>query len=193
MVVCKHGLCPCTLKLSNTAAMRKFHTREQSERKQLLFTSPESCPKTLWFQPGTRCSQRCTLRSISYIRKWHVQVAAAVSSQGNKNFDFDPAAGEGSLVATLKAAGTAIVESIHHGKRTQTPPLPFTTARLQQDAARYLGFSVKQTMATAQRLFERAPSHHQHCAGQQYSAPFASVQRWQGPWLCTCSDRLPSG
>ncbi|MCH5328942.1 MAG: type I DNA topoisomerase [Coprobacter sp.] len=36
----------------------------------------------------------------------------------------------------------------------KTPPPPFTTSTLQQEAARKLGFSVAQTMMTAQRLYE---------------------------------------
>ncbi len=31
---------------------------------------------------------------------------------------------------------------------------PFTTSKLQQDASRQLGFSVKRTMGVAQRLYE---------------------------------------
>ncbi len=38
------------------------------------------------------------------------------------------------------------------GKRT--PAMPFTTSTLQQEASRKLGFSVSQTMAVAQRLYE---------------------------------------
>lgn len=37
----------------------------------------------------------------------------------------------------------------------RNPSAPFTTSTLQQEAARKLGFSVKQTMALAQRLYER--------------------------------------
>jgi reverse gyrase len=88
--------------------------------------------------------------------KRQVQVAAAVSSQGSSKFEFDPAAGEDSLVDRLKQAGAATVQSIQHASRTQKPPPPYTTAKMQQHAARYLGFSVKQTMSTAQLLFERA-------------------------------------
>ena len=36
----------------------------------------------------------------------------------------------------------------------KSPALPFTTSTLQQEAARKLGFSVSQTMALAQRLYE---------------------------------------
>ena len=38
---------------------------------------------------------------------------------------------------------------------TRTPAAPFTTSVLQQEAARKLGFSVKQTMSVAQQLYER--------------------------------------
>ncbi len=46
------------------------------------------------------------------------------------------------------------VESIETKEVKKTPPPPFTTSTLQQDAARKLGFSVKQTMVVAQQLYE---------------------------------------
>ena len=36
----------------------------------------------------------------------------------------------------------------------RNPYAPFTTSTLQQDASRKLGFSAKQTMQVAQRLYE---------------------------------------
>src|SRR5699024_9922498 len=36
----------------------------------------------------------------------------------------------------------------------KTPPAPFTTSTLQQEAARKLGYTVAQTMMIAQRLYE---------------------------------------
>lgn len=46
------------------------------------------------------------------------------------------------------------VQSIDKKPGTRNPSVPFTTSGLQQEAARRLGFSVKQTMTLAQRLYE---------------------------------------
>ncbi len=46
------------------------------------------------------------------------------------------------------------VQSINSKEITRTPAPPFTTSTLQQEAARKLGFSAKQTMVIAQRLYE---------------------------------------
>lgn len=91
-----------------------------------------------------------------------LQVEASVSSQGVSKFEVDPSIGKGGLLSKLKASGTATVENVQYGTRTQKSPLPYTTARLQQDGARYLGFSVKQTMSTAQKLFESTPPPQKH-------------------------------
>ncbi len=47
------------------------------------------------------------------------------------------------------------IDGIEKKKGTHTPAAPFTTSMLQQEAARKLGFSVKQTMSVAQQLYER--------------------------------------
>ena len=46
------------------------------------------------------------------------------------------------------------VHSVETKERRQNPRAPFTTSKLQQDAAGKLGFSVKRTMGVAQRLYE---------------------------------------
>ncbi len=46
------------------------------------------------------------------------------------------------------------VRSVETKERKQNPKAPFTTSKLQQDAAGKLGFNVKRTMGVAQRLYE---------------------------------------
>ncbi len=47
-----------------------------------------------------------------------------------------------------------VVGAIDEKEVKKTPPAPFTTSTLQQEGARKLGFSVKQTMVVAQQLYE---------------------------------------
>ena len=47
-----------------------------------------------------------------------------------------------------------VVDSVTTKERKRNPVPPFITSKLQQEAARKLGFSVKRTMATAQKLYE---------------------------------------
>lgn len=49
---------------------------------------------------------------------------------------------------------TFMVLSIEKKPASRSPAAPFTTSTLQQEASRKLGFSVKQTMTLAQRLYE---------------------------------------
>lgn len=49
---------------------------------------------------------------------------------------------------------TFSVESVETKPASRKPAAPFTTSTLQQEAARKLGFSVRQTMTLAQRLYE---------------------------------------
>jgi DNA topoisomerase-1 len=46
------------------------------------------------------------------------------------------------------------VQKVETKELKKTPPPPFTTSTLQQEAGRKLGFSVKQTMVVAQQLYE---------------------------------------
>ncbi len=52
------------------------------------------------------------------------------------------------------AEATFTIKNIEQKPGTRNPNAPFTTSTLQQEAGRRLGFSVKQTMTLAQRLYE---------------------------------------
>ena len=57
------------------------------------------------------------------------------------------------LLKALEGAKYQIL-NIEQKERSRKPTSPFTTSRLQQEAARKLGFSAKKTMTLAQRLYE---------------------------------------
>ena len=57
------------------------------------------------------------------------------------------------LIAQLKK-GEWLVKSVDEKPRTSNPKPPFTTSTLQQEAARKLRFSAKNTMRVAQQLYE---------------------------------------
>ncbi|HEY0161940.1 MAG TPA: type I DNA topoisomerase [Edaphobacter sp.] len=57
------------------------------------------------------------------------------------------------VVGELKVAKWT-VRSVEKKERRNNPKAPFTTSKLQQDAAGRLGFNVRRTMGVAQRLYE---------------------------------------
>src|SRR6202789_3495863 len=57
------------------------------------------------------------------------------------------------VVAALNKAKWS-VQNVEKKERRRNPTAPFTTSKLQQDASRQLGFSVRRTMGVAQRLYE---------------------------------------
>ncbi|MDR0566959.1 MAG: type I DNA topoisomerase [Prevotellaceae bacterium] len=76
---------------------------------------------------------------------------AQVKADVAKKFSSEKAALE-LLKKCLNA--TFMVEAIEKKPAKRTPTAPFTTSTLQQEASRKLGYSVSQTMAIAQRLYE---------------------------------------
>lgn len=57
------------------------------------------------------------------------------------------------ILAALQGANY-VVSKLTNGKRKKSPPPPFITSTLQQDASRKLGFQPRRTMKVAQELYE---------------------------------------
>lgn len=70
-----------------------------------------------------------------------------------KMFIKDQAQADG-IIAELKGANYQ-VSKVEHKETKKNPPNPFTTSTLQQTANRFLGYSAKQTMMVAQKLYEQ--------------------------------------
>src|SRR6187402_319616 len=84
---------------------------------------------------------------------------AALTEQDGKKVDrFDVKTDKDAnrIVADLHGAGWAVRE-VKKSERQRSPAPPFTTSTLQQDASRKLGFTARQTMALAQKLYEGMP------------------------------------
>ncbi|HET8670772.1 MAG TPA: type I DNA topoisomerase [Candidatus Saccharimonadales bacterium] len=65
-----------------------------------------------------------------------------------------PAKEDARIFLEAAASASFAVEDIVTKPGSRNPGAPFTTSTLQQEAARRLGYSVKQTMTVAQRLYE---------------------------------------
>ena len=74
-----------------------------------------------------------------------------LQAQASKTYKDEPAAT--AFLQALSASDCAIAD-VAKTPGTRNPSAPFTTSTLQQEAARKLGFSPKQTMMLAQRLYE---------------------------------------
>jgi DNA topoisomerase I len=57
-------------------------------------------------------------------------------------------------VITALQGAPFIVSAVEKKEVKRQPPAPFTTSKLQQEASRWLRFSAKKTMSTAQKLYE---------------------------------------
>jgi len=82
-----------------------------------------------------------------------VPFLARLSEFDGKKVEIGEEGAAKSVVDRLKPQ-TYSVESVKKVRRKRAPYPPYTTSTLQQDAGRRLGFSVKRTMAVAQRLYE---------------------------------------
>jgi len=83
--------------------------------------------------------------------KWDGSNLRVSAKQAALNVDQEALAR--TIEARLKTA-SYLLSKIQKKARSQNPPPPFTTSKLQQDASRSIGFSVKKTMMIAQKLYE---------------------------------------
>ena len=81
------------------------------------------------------------------------QFEARLHRIGGKKAEVTDGEQAGKIVRDLEA-GKFVVGKVERKESRQKPSPPFITSRLQQEAARRYGFSVKRTMALAQGLYE---------------------------------------
>src|SRR5205085_7925557 len=81
--------------------------------------------------------------------------ARLVKHEGKRLAKFD-LANETSAFAAREAvkAATFKIASVERKPGRRSPPPPFTTSSLQQEASRKLGFNAQRTMQAAQKLYE---------------------------------------
>lgn len=103
------------------------------------------------FRPREYWTVRAELRTPA----GDAYTARLVTLDGRKidRFDLATAAQAEAAVAAV-TAGPLTVASVEAKPATRNPSPPFMTSTLQQEASRKLGFGAKQTMSTAQRLYE---------------------------------------
>ncbi|NOS68156.1 MAG: type I DNA topoisomerase [Candidatus Peribacteraceae bacterium] len=78
---------------------------------------------------------------------------AALSKKDGKKLEPGSEAEVKQILKDLEGAEYSVA-SVEEKELKKNPPAPFTTSTLQQEGARKLGFSVKQTMMIAQQLYE---------------------------------------
>jgi DNA topoisomerase I len=77
----------------------------------------------------------------------------AVAGTALKKLDIKDGASANAIKAAIEK-GDFVITSVEKKAARRNPAAPFTTSTLQQEASRKLGFSAKQTMNVAQRLYE---------------------------------------
>ncbi|MCS7209008.1 MAG: type I DNA topoisomerase, partial [Fimbriimonadales bacterium] len=86
-------------------------------------------------------------------KKEYFPFEAELRGKGDAKIELKTEADAQAVLNDLQGA-TYIVESVEKRQRKRTPPPPFITSTLQQEASRKLGYSAKRTMQIAQQLYE---------------------------------------
>ena len=84
------------------------------------------------------------------------RVSNGVDAEGKEQFLANALPDQDAVNEVVSELGTAkwSVRSVEKKERRNNPKAPFTTSKLQQEAAGRLGFNVRRTMGVAQRLYE---------------------------------------
>ncbi len=107
--------------------------------------------------PGakTDTAQEFVARMVG-VKGQPIRVSNGVDAEGKEQFlanALPDKAAVDEIMAQLEKA-TWSVRGIENKERQRKPAAPYTTSKLQQDAAGRLGFNVRRTMGVAQRLYE---------------------------------------
>ncbi len=122
---------------------------------------------------------------------------------GGKSFDSDGklvqevlvlSSAEATELAANLANQTLSVTGVEAKPSTRKPYAPFTTSTLQQEASKKLGMSAKQTMDTAQMLYQEGHITYMrtdspNLSGQAITAAIASAKQLFGPDSVAASPR----
>ncbi|WP_066521895.1 type I DNA topoisomerase [Curtobacterium ammoniigenes] len=95
------------------------------------------------------------------------------------------------LADALKRAERAVVRSVDSKPYTRRPAAPFTTSTLQQEAARKLRFSARQTMSVAQSLYENGHITYMRTDSSSLSEQAIAAARTQAAALYG-ADSVPA-
>jgi len=108
------------------------------------------------------CDRQGEIEAFATREYWNIsaELAAAepppfiarLTRTGGKKAEVDNGEQAAAIVRDLEA-GRFVVRTVERKEAQQKPGAPFITSRLQQEAARRFGFSVKRTMSLAQGLY----------------------------------------
>ncbi|MBP9750398.1 MAG: type I DNA topoisomerase [Candidatus Peribacteraceae bacterium] len=103
------------------------------------------------------------IKAFIPVEYWTVDAALQTEKKESFTASLSQRDGEKFVPSSKEETDTALAEiegkpfnvtELEEKEVQRNPPAPFTTSTLQQEAARKLGFSVKQTMVVAQQLYE---------------------------------------
>jgi len=109
------------------------------------------------------CDREREIKKFNPVEYWSIEVGAhgknpppfvlSLITKNGKKVELNNEKDAREAETALKSE-SLVVADIQKKQRRRTPPLPFTTSKLQQEAARKLGFSASKTMLVAQQLYE---------------------------------------